>query len=517
MLVPRRRAILSSFESISYPKPGALDRNGATGPTNFAMSSTRSASAIRTLVGLLVLASCGTSAVEPPAGGDDGDGGKGGRGRGGGGGREQPGGSGGGDTGEGGAPGAGGRSIGNGGSDTGNGGSDTGSGGSDTGSGGRDTGSGGRPPVPVGGLGPWTGHDNVAPSASPPAGLKPAQVPMLIAFGFDDNGHADGFQWALDEFGKLMNPDGTPARATFYITSTYAGNGAVNDPALMKKVWRQAFMTGFEVGDHSVTHPMGHSYSEEQWRTEIQGCIDTLTKPYDPMEMVWQNDMTKGVGMPREQIYGFRTPYLDYNANVFSVLKALGFHYDASIEEGYEKGQDGTNFLWPYTLDNGSPGNDAVVAWPESTHAPAGKHPGLWELPLHVVIVPPDAEAAKYGVPAGLRGKLKMLKSYYNVDTGFITGLDWNMWYEYGLTKAEFVATMKYTLDLRLRGNRAPLMFGVHSDIYATMNENAPHASAADRRAAVDEFLRYALTKPDVRLVTMKQTLDWVRNPTALR
>src|SRR6185295_14400503 len=157
-------------------------------------------------------------------------------------------------------------------------------------------------------------------------------------------------------------------------------------------------------------------------------------------------------------IFGFRTPFLDYNGNVFTVVKALGFWYDTTIEEGYEPGQNGSNFLWPYTLDRGSPGNDAVVAWNDGNHVASGKHPGLWELPLHVVIVPPDDQAAKYGIPIGLRKKLKALKSYFDVDTGFITGLDWNLWYEYLVTRAEFVAILRYTLDLRLASNRAPLI-----------------------------------------------------------
>jgi hypothetical protein len=77
------------------------------------------------------------------------------------------------------------------------------------------------------------------------------------------------------------------------------------------------------------------------------------------------------------------------------------------------------------------------------------------------------------------------------------------------------VATLKYTLDLRRKGNRAPMLFGMHSAIY-TNNEPAMNASTAERRQAIVDFIKYALTFPDVRIVTTKAVLDWVRNPVPL-
>jgi hypothetical protein len=358
--------------------------------------------------------------------------------------------------------------------------------------------------VPPAGLGPWTGKDNVPPSPNPPGGLQPAQVPMFVSFGFDDNPYNDGMNWAVSAFGALTNPpgkgnaatfDGTPVRATFYHSSTYTAAASS---------WKAAYNAGFETGDHTVHHyhggtaDMGMNFNEAGWTKEIQGCIDYLTGG--------------AVGMKRAEIYGFRTPFLQYNANVFPAVKALNFWYDCSIEEGHQEDQDGTNYLWPYTLDHGSPGNAThprltpIQTWPA----------GLWEMPAYRVIVPPDTEAAKYGVPAGLRAKLRTLRpNGVGITQGKITGLDYNLWYDYNLTKAEFVATLKYTLDTRLRGNRAPLLFGMHSAIY-TAQEATVNASLAERKAAIVEVLNYARSKPEVRIVTTKAVLDWIRNPVPL-
>jgi hypothetical protein len=216
----------------------------------------------------------------------------------------------------------------------------------------------------------------------------------------------------------------------------------------------------------------------------------------------------------RADLFGFRTPYLAYNAALFPAVKQAGFMYDCSIEEGHQLDQDGTNFFWPYTLDGGSPGNKS-----QSNRVPITSFPpGIWEMPAYRVLIPPDTEAAKYGVPAGTLANIKARNpTRIAINEGKITGLDYNLFYDFKTTKAEFVAILKYTLDLRMKGNRAPLLFGMHSKIYATADmEPLPQATVADRRAAVVEFLRYAVTIPEVRVVTTKAVLDWIRKPVAL-
>src|SRR5439155_17149483 len=99
-----------------------------------------------------------------------------------------------------------------------------------------------------------------------------------------------------------------------------------------------------------------------------------------------------------------------------------------------------------------------------------GAHAGLWELPVHPVVCPADEVADRHGV-IGLRAEL-VRRGGAALERasrqGKVTGFDWNMWFQYRMSRAEFVATLKHTLDLRLAGNRCPFLFGGHSDFYTS-------------------------------------------------
>jgi len=190
------------------------------------------------------------------------------------------------------------------------------------------------------------------------------------------------------------------------------------------------------------------------------------------------------------------------------------FWYDASIEDGYEYDHDGSNFYWPYTLDEGSPGHDILVKWGQKE--PITPHAGLWEMPVYPVIVPPDDKCAEYGVPTGLRAKMQQHQSWFDTESGKITGFDYNLWVSFSMTKAEFLATLKYSLDQRLAGNRAPFTFGAHTDYYSSKYTAVPNATLAERQQAIEEFIDYARAKQMVRVTSAKQALDWIRNPSPL-
>jgi peptidoglycan/xylan/chitin deacetylase (PgdA/CDA1 family) len=359
---------------------------------------------------------------------------------------------------------------------------------------------GGLPPVNCeNGLGPYTGNDNVRASQQPPCGLAPSEVPQFVSIGFDDNGQAAGVTWAIDMLASR-------GKASFFLTTSYA----------QATVWKQAYMAGHEIGNHTVTHATDRNVGAARWRQEMTDASDYIKTM---------------VGVPEAELIGFRTPFLKYDDDTLGVVKELGFHYDTSIEEGYEwddnanggKGgpMDGTNYYWPYTLDNRSPGHTTQVEWGEGLVEITAR-PGLWELPVYAVVVPPDDKCQQYGVEPGLRAKLKQRQTWFDVEGGLITGFDYNLWAStsvggFQMTKAEFVATMKYTLDQRLAGNRAPFLFGAHTDYYvAAWNQNASGApSETERRAAIEEFLDYAKSKPEVQIVSYAHVLDWVRNPGA--
>ncbi len=367
--------------------------------------------------------------------------------------------------------------------------------------------------------------DNLAPSAQPPGSLSPQQVPMFVSIGFDDNFYSGypgapgqgGMKWAIDFFKNIKNPagsrnpatfDDTPARVTFFNTCVYGTRWMAESPVLIKKAWHDAYTDGHEVGNHTVSHAQGgKTRSQADWYKEIQDCTDFLTRAYNPDEVIHSPDPSNGVGVDPAELTGFRSPFLHYNDNTFKVLEQTGFTYDVSIEEGFQEDQSGGDHFWPYTLDNGSPGNKLAVS--QGNAEPISNYPGLWELPLHAFMVPPDDKAAQYGLNYSLRdltGKTK------------ITGLDYNLFYlsqNFKLNKDELLAILKYTLDVRTAGNRAPMLFGGHTNLYHDRGASTPE-EAQMRREVIEEFVNYALTKTEVRIVRYDQVVEWMRNPVAL-
>jgi peptidoglycan/xylan/chitin deacetylase (PgdA/CDA1 family) len=372
----------------------------------------------------------------------------------------------------------------------------------------------------------------------PPGGLQPEKVPMFVSLGFDDNGvpgtgdarEPQGMEWAVQMFDARKNSDGTLTRASFYLTSSYAvgednGYGEATadiSPVNVKRLWNTLYSKGHEIGNHTNTHPhgvdeeTGREMTVDEWVAEMTRCNDIISAPFNENEPFDKPDKTKGAGISRGDIKGFRTPFLEYTDNTFAAMTQMNFVYDCSIEEGLQPDQDGTDFTWPYKLDNGSRGHDLLVEW--EMKAPLQNHPGLWEMPVYAVIVPPDSECDRYGVAPGFRERMKKAADYFDIRDGKITGFDYNLWVLFHMTKAEFTATLKYTFDLRLKGNRAPFLFGMHSDIYADGYDEADmmKATTRERQEAVELFVDYVLNNNAVRVVPAIDVLKWIQNPEAI-
>lgn len=327
-----------------------------------------------------------------------------------------------------------------------------------------------------------TTHDfaRVVPSQTSP--IPVVETPLFVALGFDDNPESSGMEWTLN----MLAEQGV--KATFFHTSSYA-------PEALSQ-WRQAVEAGHEVALHTVNHGTSYQSSEETWSSETAGCIGTLTAPFPE----------SGLGVSPSEIFGSRAPFLEFNDGMLSALDAHGIWYDSSIQEGFDASQDGTNFYFPYTLDQGSPGHTFNKSFGFlRSQFDLTPHPGLFELPVYALIVPPDSEATALGFEAGLRSRISVDDF---VETGYrITGFDYNLWIQAGVTGAEFLAILKHNLHLRLAGNRAPLLFGVHSDQYS---------GETSRQQALSDFVTYAKSIPEVRIVTYKQVFDFMREPKAL-
>ncbi|MCP4322412.1 MAG: polysaccharide deacetylase family protein, partial [Alteromonadales bacterium] len=331
---------------------------------------------------------------------------------------------------------------------------------------------------------------------SPPGNLEVDKVPLFVTIGSDDNENPAGINWLKQTVNSLTNPnglvknnpstlDGQKAKLTFLNTGLNVTKAGTQ--------WKAAHDEGNETGNHTQTHNptlgSGLSMSYSAWLNEIDVS----------------NNAIVGIGIPRDEIVGFRAPRLEYNDNLFNVLSDEKFLYDSSIEDGLATGLDGTNYHWPYTLHAGSPGAIYKTTWDKagSTAFEIGNYPEVFELPVYPWVVPADKDD---GLPYDLRAKIKSKMDYFDIENGKITAFDYNLTALAKLNDAnDIYAILKHTLDLRLQGNRAPLVIGVHSKNYS--NANGPMAVALKR------FLEYAITKQEVRIATHKQVIDWVQDP----
>lgn len=358
-------------------------------------------------------------------------------------------------------------------------------------------------------------------SQKPPKGLNPKEVPMFVSFGFDDNGNSGvygtdnegGVKWASELFSSKINPGGTPCSASFYLATYFAtGEAPNNEPTEQIKVeWSKLTKAGHEVGNHTHSHKSGLEYSEDKWVEEMEKCNRILAKPV-PTDLTLNKNSETGASINPESIIGFRTPFLEFNDKTFRAAKRVGFEYDCSMEEGWQEEHDGTNHIWPYTLHKGSPGYTYC-------HGENIKPVDLWELPCYAMLVPPDDLCEKYNVAPGFRDRKVGIgpdDEPYSAEEGKITGLDYNLVVSFDMDKSEFLATMKYNFDLRYNGNRCPMLFGAHTDFYVPSFDLAPNISPKEMREVVDEFLDYVLSFEDVRVVSNKEVLEWLKNPEPL-
>lgn len=345
-------------------------------------------------------------------------------------------------------------------------------------------------------------------AAHPPGGLQVTDAPQFVAVTFDDNFDQEGMSWATKFFRELSNPsgrgstssfDGSPARTTFYVTSGYTD--------AMRDSWLVALRDGHEIANHTDSHGDGLEFTLEQWIQEIASCNskarEALSSPMAPFRM-----------------RGFRAPYLHYNDRLFDALRSHALDYDTSIMGCWADTANGENCSWPYMMDHGSPDADSVYAkWRSRKVAPVGAHPGLLEIPVSVAFVPDDSQASRYGFSPGLRQRVQgqlahaANPNFFEQDTGKLVGMDITMFMDAKMTKEEALATMKHTLDLRLAGNRAPLVFIAHPHVYASRwDAHAPGIpNALDRRGVLEEFIRYALSKPEVRMRPLADLAAWMK------
>lgn len=344
-----------------------------------------------------------------------------------------------------------------------------------------------------------------ARSDKPPAGLSVDTVPQFVSIGFDDVNDLDGIDWTLQMLAGLNNPKGQGKAATFdgkpVLASFFPNCGeAKSNPGLVK-AWRKIYSAGHELGNHTLEHVWGQHLTVDQWQAQIQGCMNILSLE---------------VGVKAAEINGFRAPFLMYNDAMFKAVVQAGLKYDVSVTEGLDSAHHSGNQVWPFTMDKGLKAAEFAYWLPKIK-----SHSGLWLLPLHVLAVVPDDKTLEYGLKYSLKAKLQKTLAGLNTNVEKLTPFDHNLFssdkWMYGLTKDEALAVLKYNLDQRLKGNRAPMILGFHSvNLNGKPMAHIKNTSAEDRREVLKAFLIYALSKEAVRVVRHQDVIQWMGNPISL-
>ncbi len=360
-------------------------------------------------------------------------------------------------------------------------------------------------------------YDYTIASSLPPKDLNVSQVPQFVVIGFDDNTKSEGIEWALNLFKNKKNHDGSDARVSFYMNTYGLDEWIEDEPSKLLLSLQKLANSTHEVANHTKNHH--NDIKAANWEEYISKIRELNSTQWSKRISAATDDLMNKTSLTSGSVQGFRAPYLVYNQNMFENLKTQNFLYDCSIEEGYAAVYDGTNFRWPYQLNEGSPGhNESWYGNAENSESVTiSSINGLWELPNYVFMIPKNNECEKYGIQKGLWQRIRDNLPY--LEDHKITGFDYNLWSEAALSKNEVLGILKYNLDLRLKGNRAPFMIGAHTQYYTKKwaDNNAQNATFIQMREAIEEFVEYALSKKEVRIRPAKEIIQWCENPTPLK
>ena len=218
---------------------------------------------------------------------------------------------------------------------------------------------------------------------------------------------------------------------------------------------RDYYRKGHEIAVHSVNH----------MRVDNE---DLLFK-----EAKLQKDaLVKLAGVQEKNIWGWRSPFLlPAGDDQPRILKQLGFKYDISLTYTRASLQD-NNMIWPFTLDYGWPHRCQIPECPKKSH------PGFWEVPVISMMDKDNKYPCAY--VDGCHSPIQTEQDAYDYL--------WNNFNSY------------------YQGSRAPLGFHMHAAWF--------QYPTYDRIKVVNTFLDKILQLKDVYVITVKQLLEWMEDPT---
>ncbi|MEU9097397.1 hypothetical protein [Streptomyces sp. NPDC048361] len=222
------------------------------------------------------------------------------------------------------------------------------------------------------------------------------------------------------------------------------------------KYTRQAWLDGHEIGTHFNGHFCGGSgsvanWTPAQWNSEIDQAVSFVTE--------WRTNTGWGEEDPlpfdyHRELVGGRTPCLLGQDNLLPAVQDRGWRYDASSPGGRQK-------------------------WPDKRH-------GVWDLPLQGIPFPGHS--------------FEVLSMDYNILANQSKNSTKGMTSRYPGWRAQATASYLAGFKRAYETNRAPFYIGNHFEEW----------NGGIYMDAVEEALKAMAGKPDVRLVSFRQFVDWL-------
>ncbi|MGW8329288.1 hypothetical protein ACWGLE_15435 [Streptomyces sp. NPDC055897] len=249
---------------------------------------------------------------------------------------------------------------------------------------------------------------------------------------------------------RLYQPPNNPVGAS---DIGYLSDGHVRETL---KYTRQAWSEGHEIGTHFNGHFCGGSgsvanWTPAQWNSEIDQAVSFVTEWRT--NTGWADEEPLPFDYHRELVGG-RTPCLLGQDNLLPTAKERGWRYDAS-----------------------SPGGRQM--WPEKRH-------GVWDLPLQGIPFPGHS--------------FDVLSMDYNILANQSKNTTKGMTSRYPAWRAQATASYMAGFKRAYETNRAPFYIGNHFEEW----------NGGIYMDAVEEALKGMAGRPDVRLVSFRQFVDWL-------
>ncbi|MGW3040085.1 hypothetical protein ACWC9T_08560 [Kitasatospora sp. NPDC001159] len=328
-----------------------------------------------------------------------------------------------------------------------------------------------------------TSDTGVQPHQPVPERLRPGRrPPQFVVFSWDGAGELDN--GLFGRFRRLAQEHN--ASMTFFLSGLYllpeskkdqyrppqhdAGAseiGYLSDQHIHDTLENvhAAWLEGHEIGTHFNGHFCGSTgvgnWSPEEWDSEIQQAMDFV--------MNWRTNtgFTDLPALPfdyRKELIGSRTPCLEGQRNLLPAAVKRGWRYDSS--------GNGTQ-VWPQKIQGGT----------------------LWDLPLQAIPFPGHT--------------FQVLSMDYNImynQCGPNTRADPALHPGF---QAQARDAYLMGFDRTYNGNRAPYIIGNHFEEW----------NGGIYMNAVEDTLKTIADKPEVRLVSFRQLVDWLdaQDPAVLR